>query len=106
MTFEYFCGILVGHSSFFFITHFEKGLVCVPQLPVAAGRSLPLESVPAMGEGKLTQAQTWLLVPEWGSQSEWRIWRPQNPRAVAYYRPVSLANSSNVSYFKFLYSKQ
>lgn len=43
MTFEYFCGILGGHFSFFFITQFEKGLVCVPQLPVAPRRNLPIE---------------------------------------------------------------
>ena len=55
MAFENFFGILIGHFFFFFITQSEKGLVCVSQLPVVARRRLAIDSVPTLGERKVSK---------------------------------------------------
>ena len=62
MAFENFCGIqLATLHFFFFIIQFEKGLVWVSWIPVAARRSVAIECPNHEG---IRTAQMWLLISE------------------------------------------
>lgn len=91
---------------FFFITQFEKGLVCVSQLPVADSRRLAVECVQPRGKGKSTQSlhlvaghrEGGLKVMEESEDSSLELWFTIDL--------LALANSSKVNFYKFLISQQ